>query len=108
MRDMDRNNGRMYYTEPWRDSISYNGYGNNKSYGNNYSPVRDYKEGRSPLTRKTYMELKENDPDPSHQAKELEKYIMELGEDITEMIEDSTPEDRATIKQKLVMLANKI
>lgn len=106
MRDMDRGNGRMYYTEPWREPISYNGYGNNRN--TNYSPTRDYKEGRSHLTRKTYIELKENDPDPAHQAKELEKYIMELGEDITEMIEDSTPEDRATIKQKLVMLANKI
>jgi len=46
--------------------------------------------------------------DPKSQMKELEAYLQELSTDITEMIRDASPEERATLHQKMTMLANKI
>lgn len=42
------------------------------------------------------------------QMKELEAYLQELSTDITEMIRDASPEEKATLHQKMTMLANKI
>ena len=46
--------------------------------------------------------------DPAAQMKELEHYIKELGDDVTEMIQDSTPEQKAILKEKISALAEKI
>ena len=46
--------------------------------------------------------------DPNSQLHELEAYLQELSSDITEMIKDASPEERATLHQKMTMLANKI
>lgn len=70
--------------------------------------MRDYREGRSPIARKMYMESKEMHQDSAAQMKELEHYIKELGDDVTEMIQDSTPEQKAILKQKISALAEKI
>ena len=70
--------------------------------------MRDYREGRSPIARKMYMESKEMHQDPAAQIEELEHYIKELGDDVTEMIQDSTPEQKAILKQKISALAEKI
>ena len=40
--------------------------------------------------------------------KELNKYMKELSEDITEMISDATPEQKTVLKQKLIALSDKI
>ena len=48
------------------------------------------REGRSPISRKNYMESKEMGNDKTVQVKELEKYISELTTDITEMIEGAS------------------
>jgi hypothetical protein len=77
-RDIDRENGKMYYnmmpmtyTDQGRmyyngDSSSSSGSSNGSSSGNsrNYSEheypmMRDSREGRSPMSRKSYMESKE-------------------------------------------------
>jgi hypothetical protein len=77
-RDMDRENGKMYYnmmpvtyTDQGRmhyngDSGSSSGNSNGSSSGSsrNYSEheypmMRDSREGRSPMSRKSYMESKE-------------------------------------------------
>lgn len=98
-RDMDRNSrGRMYYTEPPRISDS---------------AMRDSREGRSGMSRKSYMESKElhraNTPqDKEAKMRELEKYMKELGEDITEMLMDMTPEERSMAKSKLATLVSKM
>ena len=55
-----------------------------------------------------YMEGKEQHHDSNSQLRELEAYLQELSSDITEMVEDASPEERATLKQKMVTLANKI
>jgi hypothetical protein len=39
---------------------------------------------------------------------ELEKYMKELSGDIMEMIDDATPEERQSLSQKLLTLAEKI
>jgi hypothetical protein len=72
---MDRPEGRMYYPE--------NGNEGNMSSGNttrsymewNYPMERDRREGRSPMSRKTYMEAKEMHQPKTAQMKELEKYL---------------------------------
>lgn len=122
-RDIDRPYGRMYYSDGniRNQGGSRNSGGNSSTVGaNSYYgemmpymdeypiEMRDYREGRSPIARKMYMESKEMHQDPAAQMKELEHYIKELGDDVTEMIQDSTPEQKAILKQKISALAEKI
>lgn len=75
-----------------------------------YQPVemRDYREGRSPATRKMYMEHKELHKDKAVKMIELERYMHELTDDIMEMIDDATPEEKQMLHTKLTALSNKI
>ena len=97
-RDMDKETGRMYYSEP------------GMMYTEREYPLtlRDYREGRSPMSRKMYMESKELHHDKAVQIKELEKYVQELGSDITEMIRDASPEEKQLLAQRIATLAQKI
>lgn len=70
--------------------------------------LRDKREGVSPLTRKSYMEAKEMHHGKEVQMKELEKYLQELSHDVTEMIQDATPEEKQMLQQKLSLLVTKI
>lgn len=113
---------RMYYNGGGNSSYASNG-GNN-SGGNNargggsrgYSDgwvmapfdVRDYREGRSYMTRKNYMEGKEMHHDKAKQMQELDKYVQELTDDVLEMIHDASPEEKMALSQKMNTLANKI
>lgn len=110
MRDMDKRYGRMYY-DP---SIDY-GYPryydesiNNPNHYNPTAEMRDSREGRSHLTRKTYMESKELHHPKEKKMKELETYMRELSQDITEMIHDATPEEKQLLQHKISSLADKI
>lgn len=69
---------------------------------------RDPREGRAYMRRRMYMQGKELHKDVNSQMKELEAYLQELSTDITEMIRDASPEEKATIRQKMTNLANKI
>lgn len=69
---------------------------------------RDSREGRSPTTRKMYMESKELHHDKAKKMKELEKYMQELTLDIAEMIEDASPEEKQLLHKKISALADKI
>ena len=40
--------------------------------------------------------------------KELEHYMKELSQDVTEMINDASPEEKQILKQKITELAGKI
>lgn len=75
-------------------------------YNNPY--LMDYRQGRSPMARKAYMESKEMHQDKTSQMHELEKYLKELSNDITEMIDDASPEERAILRDKMTTLASKI
>ena len=101
-RDVDKRFGRMYYTDP---SQPIHSSGTGRSYP---SEFRDVREGRSPISRKMYMESKEMHKGTPQQMKELEKYIQELSQDIVEMIKDATPEEKVMLQQKLSTLATKI
>lgn len=103
-RDMDRDMGRMYYTETGMRENT----GNSSRTG-----MRDGREGRSGMSRRSYMQTKEMHPDNSQESKqakmkELEKYMSDLGVDMAEMIKDMTPEERTLAKTKLTTLVQKM
>lgn len=114
-RDMDRDYGRMYYTGGGSSGGNSSGGNNARGGGTRgfYEPMypmmdKDYREGKSGGSRKSYMEAKETHQDKAVQMKELDKYIHELGDDITEMIQDASPEEKAMLQQKISTLATKI
>ena len=95
-RDMDRDMGRMYYTEPTMSTS-----------------MRDSREGRSGMSRRAYMENKElhkaNTPaDKEAKVRDLNTYMTELATDMTEIINDATPEEKSVLKSKLSALVTKI
>ena len=137
MRDMDRNYGRIYYEEQpdqrmYGDSGGTSpeyrelGRSNGNQYGGSTSQrndsqggndptskyenmmMRDEREGRSPKSRKTYMESKAQHSDKAMQMKELENYMQELTSDMLEMVEGSTQEEKQYLSKRIAALANKI
>ena len=109
-RDMDREYGNMYYTDYTMNNSKGEGRNHQTSEESYDYPIelRDYREGRSPITRKTYMERKMHGGGKEAQIQELEKYMQELSSDITEMIEGASPEEKQILKTKISALATKI
>lgn len=119
-RDLDKPYGRMYYSDGQRTSSSSSSSG--QEFGRNYGgrdtrgqteyvypiDMRDRREGRSPISRKTYIESKEMHQDKTVQMKELENYMAELSQDISEMIQMASPEEKAVLQKKLAALSSKI
>lgn len=98
---------RYYYPEPYYYGDAYSR--GMRDYGNVYPrELRDYREGRSGNSRRMYMESKEMHEGKEKQMMELEKYMHELSGDIMEMINDATPEEKQTLSQKLMTLAEKV
>lgn len=92
-----------YYNDAWmlqkiRDEEPY------------YPPVEthDYRQGKSPRQRKMYMQGKQTHREKDKQMKELQKYMQDLSKDVTEMIQDSSAEQKQLLQQKLVALAKMI
>lgn len=118
-RDMDRSEGRMYYSgsgsnprPAGMERANSTSAGRSRSYYGGESG-RDVREGRSGMSRRSYMETKETHSGNSaeekqHKMKELEKYMSELGTDITEMISDASNEEKTLLKNKLQVLAQKV
>ena len=101
-RDIDREEfGRMYYT----DNANGGSMATRMQGGMN---GRDNREGRSGMSRRGYMEAKETGKDKGEKMKELEKYMKELSEDVTEMIGDASPEEKSMLKSKMQTLLQKI
>ena len=69
---------------------------------------RDPREGRSPESRKMYLEAKHSGVDKSMQLKELEKYMQELTNDMVDLIQDASPEEKQYLEKKISGLATKI
>lgn len=107
---------RMYYNGS--NGSSSGGYssgrsnsnGSNSQYSEREFPgaFQDMREGRSPRSRRMYMEAKETKQDKATQMKELEHYMQELAQDVTEMIEGSSPEERQYLSKKISALATKL
>lgn len=108
MRDMDRlSRGRMYYT----DMSDRMGMIDQPRSGS--SMERDMREGRSGISRKHYMETKEQHKANTQQDKDakmqsLDEYMRELSTDMAELITDMTPEERTMLKNKMSVLMTKI
>lgn len=129
-RDVDKNYGKMYYDGNsvgvgGNDNRSFVEYkypryyqdGNRQSAGESrnylereYAPfeMRDSREGRSPISRKSYMESKEMHHDKTKKIQELEKYMQELSTDVVEMIDGASPEEKQMLHNKLTALTSKI
>lgn len=105
-REMDMDNGRMYYT------TTHGGSGSNATNSRMYSeqPMRMYdsREGKSYMSRRNYMESKEMHHGKEKQMKELEAYAQELTQDIMEMIREASPEEKQLLQQKIATLSTKI
>lgn len=84
-------NGNSYYTE--------------REYPHAFE---DHREGKSYRSRRMYMESKESKQDKAIQMRELEKYMQELAQDITEMIEGASAEEKQYLSKKISSLATKI
>jgi hypothetical protein len=105
-----RSDGTFYMDGGQNHNAGHVNSGNGSSSQNYYSePMeRDEREGRSYMSRKMYMEAKEMKKDRAIQLRELEKYMQELSQDITEMIADASPEERQYLEKKVSALATKI
>lgn len=113
-RNMERAGGYMYYPAGGGNNSGSGGSNRGNSGETSYYTEipsimgRDPREGRSPMRRRMYMEGKEMHNDPNSQLQELEAYLKELSTDITEMVKDASQEEKATLREKMTMLANKI
>lgn len=120
-RDMDKDMGRRYYTDYKDGRMRGTSYRDEE-----YAPhrdeehegkwrerevpfeFRDSREGRSPISRRHYMESKEMHQGKEKKIKDLEKYLQELSEDIVEMIQDASPEEKQMLEKKMTHLTSKI
>ena len=93
-RDIDRNYGRMYYTEPATSGMNMTESGYDKA-------KRHYTETKE-------MHKANTAEDKEHKMKSLENYIKELSGDITELLTDMTAEERTMLKSKLSTLVSKM
>ena len=91
-------NGNGYH----HAEINGNGHYNESSEDSNQYCGNSYKN------RKMYMEAKMMKKDKATQLRELEKYLQELSNDIVEMIQDSTLEEKQYLEKKITALATKI
>lgn len=93
-RDIDRNYGRMYYTEPTESGMNMTESGYDKA-------KRHYTETKE-------MHKANTAEDKEHKMKSLENYMKELSGDITELLADMTAEERTMLKSKLSTLVSKM
>lgn len=101
----------MYYADQGHANSGNGSSNTNSSNGRNYydEPMhRDAREGRSYNSRRMYMEAKHMNKDKATQLRELEKYMQELSQDVTEMIADASPEEKQYLEKKITALASKI
>lgn len=114
MKEKDEDSSTMYYKESIRKkkrNVPMDYYQRYEEDEDEYEyPVKIYdkREGRSPERRKMYMESKELHHDQAKKLKELEDYMKELTQDVLEMIEDASPEEKQLLQKKIALLATKI
>lgn len=98
------------YDPRYRDRTMYSGGGANsyRAYPDYPGMYRDPRQGKSDERRKMYMHGKQLGKDKTSQMKELEGYMQELSQDMAEMIQDASPEEKQLLQQKITTLAAKI
>lgn len=126
-RQEENGDNRMYYPMMYADDTrsrrsdgtfyamsdghvnSGNGTSNTNSRNYYDGPMwRDEREGRSYNSRRMYMEARDMKKDKSIQLHELEKYMQELSQDVTDMIADASIEEKQYLEKKITALASKI
>ena len=119
----------MYYRGQSRDSMgrytsdsSQSGSMGQSGETRNYVPYMEYAPymmrdnrwrdehfgDKSGMSRRMYMEGKQYHGDDQQSMKELEHYIKDLGDDLTDMIKESSQEEKQVLSTKLQQLATKI
>lgn len=95
--------GRRYVEPDYYDDTSTRYVTRERSY-----PMLPERSGdRSSSTRRRYMDGKARN-DRQTQMRELEQYTQELAADLTDMIQDASPEEKQLLQQKISLLASKI
>ena len=74
----------------------------------NYDDGGMSNNGRSYYSRRMYMEGKNSGADDQKSMKDLDHYIKDLGEDLVEMINKATPEEKQVLSNKLAQLSAKV
>lgn len=92
MRDMDKSRGKMYYSEPIAPHVSESNYDRAKRH---YTETKEMHRGAST-------------EDKEHKMKALDMYIRELSGDISELLNDMTPDERNLLRTKMSNLASKL
>lgn len=92
MRDMDKSRGKMYYSEPIAPHVSESNYDRAKRH---YTETKEIHKGAST-------------EDKEHKMKALDMYIRELSGDISELLNDMTPDERNLLRTKMSNLASKL
>ena len=92
MRDMDKGRGKMYYSEPIAPHVSESNYDRAKRH---YTETKEMHKGAST-------------EDKEHKMKALDMYIRELSGDISELLNDMTPDERNLLRTKMSNLASKL
>lgn len=115
---MDWSGGPHYYGGNRSGMNNSNSTSGNNGGGNGTSggyterefpnAFQDPREGKSYRSRRTYMEAKETRQDKTTQMKELERYVQELTQDMVEMVQDASAEERQYLGKKIAALSNKI
>lgn len=110
--EYDKENS-LFYGGNMGYSSSSTGNGSSSNQGNNARGYydaglfRNY-EGRSPMSRRMYMESKANGQNTEAQVHELENYMQELTQDLSEMIQSASPEEKQLLQRKIGALATKL
>ncbi len=86
--------GKMYYSEPIAPHVSESNYDRAKKH--------------IPKRRKCTKELLQREEDKEHKMKALDMYIRELSGDISELLNDMTPDERNLLRTKMSNLASKL
>lgn len=90
--DMDKSRGKMYYSEPIAPHVSESNYDRAKRH---YTETKEMHKGAST-------------EDKEHKMKALDMYIRELSGDISELLNDMTPDERNLLRTKMSNLASKL
>lgn len=88
-RDMDKENGRMYYTEPMRTESRY------ESAKRAYTESKELHKGNEPQDKEAKM-------------RELEKYMKEMSDDLLNLMKGMSQEEMNMAKSKLSVLVSKM
>lgn len=97
LREHDRQNGKMYYTEPFT-----------VRNGSNPISMSRYENSRRNYTQSKVMKNGNSEAENTQNAQEAGKWIDSFAEDIKEMIPQMKQAEKNTVKTKLIGIANSL